>query len=291
LKITNKFLKRAWIVVIILTVLLVAVYISATNDFVAENTNEDYVCFLDVGQGDSILIKSGEYSALIDTSVAEEGENILKKLRKCGVNDIDVLILTHPHADHIGSTNYLISKLDIGAIVMSESVPEDVGNKNALNDIKHYAERYEIPYYYAEQGMEINVGNFELTVLLTLKNQDDENDNSIVVMAKNNDNKFLFMGDAETPVEKRLIEENINFDCDVLKVGHHGSNSSSSKTFLDIATPQYAVISVGSDNNYGHPHADVLSRLDIANAIVYRTDMQRDILFYIVENQISVKVG
>lgn len=291
MKITDKFLKRAWLAVILIAILLVAVYFTATNDFNEENQSIDFVTVLDVGQGDSILIKSGEYAALIDTSTAEQGENLVKKLRQCGVNDVDVLILTHPHEDHMGSANYLISRIDVGSIIMSDSIPEDENNKEALKNIKNTADIYEVPYYYAEQGMEINIGNFELTVLLTLKNQKDENDNSIVIMAKNLDKKFLFMGDAETVVENRLIDENINFDCDVLKVGHHGSNSSSSKKFLDIATPEYAAISVGADNNYSHPHNDVLERLDIADAKVYRTDMQSDISFYVENNQIRVEVG
>lgn len=291
MKITDKFLKCVWIVVIVLSLLLVTVLGTDTNNSSKQESLQDYVRILDVGQGDSILIMSEGYTALIDTSTAEYGQKILKKLRHYGASKIDVMILTHPHEDHIGSANYIMSEIDVGSVIISPTNPEKDSNVLAFDGFKQYSEKYSVPYYYASQGMAINIGNFELTVLLSLQSSEDENDNSIVIMAKNDDKKFLLMGDAEAIAENTLIEQNIYFDCDVLKVGHHGSNSSSTKDFLSIATPEYAVISAGYDNSFGHPHADVLYRLDDIGADIYRTDMQKDISFLVKNNQLVLEVG
>ncbi len=246
----------------------------------------DSVTFLDVGQGDSTLIKSDGYAALIDTGTASNALNIVKKLRKSGINKLDVLILTHPHDDHIGSAEFLLSEIPIDYIVLSDVLPRDDENARCYKDIKDYAAANSIICYNATEGMVINIGNFELTVLMSDEAAKDENNSSIIIMAENSGKKFLFTGDAEMEAEVKLINDCVNFDCDVLKVGHHGSKRSTTNDFLQIATPDFAVISCGEDNSYSHPHDEVLERLSAVSSAVLRTDLLGDIEFTIKDGDI-----
>ena len=143
--------------------------------------------------------------------------------------------------------------------------------------------------YNAVQGMNFDVGDFEITVLAAYSD-DEENNRSIFAMAQIEGRKFLFTGDAETEVEKQLVEEGLNLECDVLKVGHHGSNTSSSKVFLDKVKPKNAVISVGIDNSYGHPHNEVINRFKSMNTEIFRTDKSGSLTFYVKDGKISVKM-
>ena len=276
----------------ILTIILICI-IGFTAGFLIISQNDapqnDFVSFLSVGQGDSTIIHSNGYTALIDTGTPMSGLTVAKELRKCGINRVDVLILTHPHDDHIGGAEYLIGEIAVDSMVLSNVLPNDDENAQCLNYLKQSAATKQIKCYTATAGMVINIGNFELTVLMSDDNAKEENDTSVIIMAKNGEHKFLFTGDAEAVAERKLIKENINFDCDVLKVGHHGSNTSSIADFLKIASPEYAVISVGKDNSYGHPHGDVLSRLADANVTVLRTDILGNITFQIVEGVITLK--
>lgn len=259
------------------------------NDSVQPLDNSDSVIFFDVGQGDSALIKSGDYAALIDTGTATSGLSIAKKLRRNGVNKLDALILTHPHDDHIGSAEFLLDELPVENIILSDVLAKDDENARCYNDIKTYAMTNNINCYYAQEGMLLNIGNFELTVLMCDNTAKDENDTSIIIMAENSGNKFLFMGDAELSAENKLISNGVNVDCDVLKVGHHGSNSSTSVSFLDVATPKFAVISCGKNNQYSHPHNDILKRLRNKKIDVLRTDYSGDITFNIKNGELFYK--
>lgn len=259
------------------------------DDAVQPLDNSDSVIFFDVGQGDSALIKSGDYAALIDTGTATSGLSIAKKLRQNGVNKLDALILTHPHDDHIGSAEFLLDELPVENIILSDVLARDDENARCYNDIKTYAKTNNINCYYAQEGMLLNIGNFELTVLMCDNTAKDENDTSIIIMAENSGNKFLFMGDAELSAENKLISNRVNFDCDVLKVGHHGSNSSTSVSFLDVATPKFAVISCGKNNQYSHPHNDILKRLRNKKIDIFRTDYSGDITFNIKNGELFYK--
>ena len=278
---------RSVLVVLICALIIFVAALLVYDDATKTNYDgNDTVTFLDVGQGDSALIQSGGYSALIDTGTAPQGMNIAKKLRKAGVNQLDVLILTHPHDDHIGSAQFLISEIPTKNIILSQILPRDDEDARAYKDIKDYAKEISVNVYYATEGLVINIGNFELTVLMSNEEASDENDASIIIMAKNGDKKFLFTGDAETAAENKLLNDGINLDCDVLKVGHHGSNSSSSSKFLGACTPQYAVISVGKDNIYSHPSDKVLKRLNGMGINTLRTDERGDIAFKIIDGEL-----
>lgn len=288
---TDKTFKLVKFICVLLVCVLIifAAVLWLYDDAVQPIDNGDFVTFLDVGQGDSALIKSGDCAALIDTGTASNGMNIAKKLRREGVNKLDALILTHPHDDHIGSAEFLLSEFPVKYVVLADVLPMDDENARCYKDIKDYAAENSIECYNATEGLVINIGNFELTVLMSDETAEEENNASIIIMAENSGKKFLFMGDAEMSAEAELIADNVNFDCDVLKVGHHGSNTSSSANFLKIASPDFSVISCGKDNSYSHPHSEVLERLKVIGTGILRTDILGDIKFCIKNGEIVLQ--
>lgn len=248
---------------------------------------EDFVRIIDVGQGDCTLIKSNGYCALIDTGPVENENDLISALTEAEVQKIDVLILSHLHNDHTGGIAKLFETYTVDNLILPELSTFSEGiymAELAINEVT--AAKGGV--YNAAAGMNFELGDFELTVLASYKAMTDENDRSVVVMAKIEDKKFLFTGDMEKKSEQKLLEQNINIDCDVLKVAHHGSNTSSTKEFLAAASPSYCAISVGLDNQYGHPHKNILNSLKTINSEIFRTDQCGDITFRIKDKKIEV---
>lgn len=264
---------------LVIVIVLAGIYFTGQNS--VKSNGDDFVAVLDVGQADSVLICSNGKTALIDTGEEITSSQLIKKLYSFGVSSIDALIITHSHSDHSGALPNVLASLPVGNLILPE-----FGSDEKVTDILNAVSRSAANTYSATVGMAINIGDFELTVLSADSEQEDINNRSVVVMADIFGNKFLFSGDAEKETEQALIENGINFDCDVLKVGHHGSNTSTTQAFLDIATPAYAAISVGEDNSYGHPSSTVVERLEAAGALVYRTDYMGDIVFNIENEKI-----
>ncbi|MBE6797630.1 MAG: MBL fold metallo-hydrolase [Ruminococcaceae bacterium] len=269
---------------IILAVIIVITVTALTlvKTYNKETANDDFVEFIDVGQGDSTIIHSEGYTALIDAGTPSSATKISTALKNHNINTIDVMILSHPHDDHIGSAQFILEEFKVKNVLFSDVLPADDENAEALKNIIDTAEYVNAKCHYAKEGMIINIGNFKMTVLMSDEQAEDENNLSIILMAENCDNKFLFTGDAEEICEQKLIAQNIDFDCDVLKVGHHGSRTSTSQAFIDHATPYYAVISCGANNRYGHPHAAVVKRLATAGVTMLRTDREGNITFKII---------
>lgn len=283
-----KKLKSKKLIKALAAVVLVVIVIIAGNFFTGNNYDKykgkNFVAVLDVDQGDSILICSNGAAALIDTGKEMQSRELIKKLRNFGVDSLDALILTHSHEDHIGSAEYVISNFNVDNIVMPQFRADESESNESVKEVNRAIASSSAKVYSAIAGMVINIGEIEITVLHCDPSAEDINNRSIIAMADISGKKFLFTGDAEAPAEKNLIEAGINFDCDVLKVGHHGSKTSSSGEFLEIATPEFAAISVGSDNSYGLPNYDVIDRLNSIGAKVQRTDIIGDII-YTVEGQ------
>ena len=206
---------------------------------------------------------------------------LLTDIRSYGVDELDALIISHSHDDHAGGAEYLLKNFEVENIVVPEFASDE-----KVTDLNKAMGASGAEIYTADEGMIIEIGDFDLTVLYSDNTDEDINNRSIIVMAEAFGKKFLFTGDAETQVENNLIKENINFDCDVLKVGHHGSRTSSSQKFLKVATPEYALISVGADNSYGHPNKEVVERLEEIGAKVYRTDYEGDIVLSLVNGEL-----
>ena len=252
------------------------------------HTAEDYVVFLDVGQGDSTLIVSNGKTALIDAGESEYSHKLYSKLRSYGVEKIDFMLGSHNHSDHIGGCEYLFERFKIGNLMLNFKNRAEDADKGLSSSLGYICKRNGTTKYDPVRSAVINVGDFELTVIGFYPDAVGENNRSVFVMAKIGDKKFLFTGDAQEQSENRIIKDRINIDCDVLKVAHHGSSTSSGTNFLGNASPEYAVIFCGANNSYGHPNDNVLQRLKKVDAKVYRTDINGDVAFDFNNNELEV---
>lgn len=233
------------------------------------------VHYLDVGQADSIFIElSNGQTMLIDAGNNENGPQIVNYIKALGYYKITYLVATHPHADHIGGMAYVVNILGIGSVYMPKATTATQTYTDLLTAIQNKG----LGILTAKAGIDIiSTDSLKISMLAPNKDQyDDLNNYSAVIKITNKNNSFLFMGDAE-----QLSENEITADltADVLKVGHHGSTSSTGTAFLNKVHPKYAVISVGTGNDYGHPARSTLDSLTSIGAIIYRTDKARTIVF------------
>ena len=244
-----------------------------------------YIEMIDVGQGDSILLHSNNKNILIDTGgkLSNEGEifynTIYPLLKNSGIKKIDVLVISHGDFDHMGEAINLINNFKVEKVIFN------CGEFNDLEkELIRVLDKKKIKYYSCIK--ELNIDKNKLYFLQT-KEYDNENDNSNVIYTELNNYKFLFMGDASTITEKEIIDKYNLPDIDVLKVGHHGSKTSSSKEFINEINPKYSIISVGKNNRYGHPNKEVLNNLEKSR--IYRTDIDGSIMFKIKNNKIQIE--
>ena len=258
------------------------------NPAAAFDTSADFVKITDVGQADSILIYSNGYSAVIDVGTEDSAENILEDLDSARIKSIDALIVTHLHTDHAGALPELARRKTVDNLIIPE-IYDEAETAGAVKTAKKTVTANGGNAYTAVQGMNFKIGEFTVTVLAYYDDMQDENNKSVIVMAELDGVKFLFTGDAGSKTEKAMIAEGINIDCDVLKVGHHGSSTSTSKEFLDKATPDYAAISVGENNIYAHPSESVVETLKESGTQILRTDTDGDITFFVENGEIKIE--
>ncbi|MDT8719391.1 MBL fold metallo-hydrolase [Clostridium sp. 19966] len=227
------------------------------------------VHYIDVGQGDSILIQQGTANMLIDTGTNESTDRLLKYLQDEKIDKLDYLILTHPHEDHIGGADAIINKYKINNLYM----PKITANTKTFKDTVSAIKKNGLTASQPKVGDNFKLGDADCKVLGPI-NSDKENLNtySIAIKITFGENKFLFTGDSEASNEADMIKAGLDLSADVLKVGHHGSSTSTSKEFLEKVNPKYAVISCGKGNDYGHPHKETMNKLKNKNVTVYRTD-------------------
>ena len=233
------------------------------------------VHYIDVGQADSIFIElPNNETLLIDAGNEENGPQIVNYIKALGYNKINYLVATHPHADHIGGMAYVVNNLTIGAIYM----PKVTTTTQTYADLLTAIASKGLTVTTAKAGVSlININDFKVVMLAPNKDQyDDLNNYSAVIKITYKNNSFLFMGDAEELSENEITGD---VSADVLKVGHHGSSSSTSQTFLNKVNPKYAVISVGADNDYGHPAQTTLDKLTAIGATIFRTDKDGTVIF------------
>ncbi len=227
---------------------------------------------LDVGQGDAILIRSPEgKSVLIDAGTGKV--DVVPMLKARGLTELNMVIGTHAHADHIGGMDEVLDAIPI-KVYLDNGMPHTT---RTYEKVMALVEAKEIRYIEGKRDQEFNLGSeVKLQVLhpqnVLLRNtRSDLNSNSVVIRMTHGNNCFLFTGDAEEPTEHQLVQQGVG-TCDVLKVAHHGSNHSSTNHFLQTVQPKIAVISLGEDNRYGHPGEEAMARIEKTGAEIYRTD-------------------
>lgn len=242
---------------------------------------EIYVHFIDVGQADSIYVQLPNHNdILIDGGNAEDGQLVVDYLKAKGVDDIELMIATHPHEDHIGGLPAVLDAFVVEKVI-------DSGKLHTTNIFKTYLTKVkaEGAIYEQDNYQSLAWGNVSLQILTSTEAWEELNDYSVVCRLDTGNIEFLFTGDAGTSVENILTGD---ISAEILKVGHHGSTSSSSASFLSRVNPQVAIISVGTGNTYGHPTAQTLSRLQATGTTIYRTDLNGNIVVTTDGNTYSV---
>ena len=241
------------------------------------------VHFLDVGEGDSIFIELPEHKAmLVDAGDSYLGLDITEYIQKAGYRKIDYLVATHPHADHIGSMSYIVRHMPVGDVYMPRVSEDSVPFRNLLSALK-------------EQGLTVKEGKAGVNILhsgetsvdiLAPESIDEEelNNCSLVIKLTYGKRSFLLTGDAG----KGVLNGAKDLQSDVLKAGHHGSKTSLSRSLLEKISPDITVISCGKNNDYGHPHKEVLEMLADAHSTVYRTDKDKTVIISTDGNTLTV---
>lgn len=232
------------------------------------------VHYLDVGQGDCSLVLCDGHAMLIDGGEASESSKVYAYLQQHGVSHLDYMVASHAHSDHIGGLSGALNY----ATVDTAFCPVTDYDSKTFNSMIKYLDKQGIDITVPSAGDEFMLGSAHVQILSPQKSYDEPNDTSIVLKVTYGETSFLFTGDAERTAEADILDAGYNLSSTVLKVGHHGSDTSTSYPFLKEIMPKYAVIQVGKDNSYGHPTEDILSRLRDADVKVYRNDLQGDII-------------
>lgn len=227
------------------------------------------VDFIDVGQGDSILIRQGDHAMLIDGGTSECKDDLLNFLKSENIQKFDYIVGTHPHEDHIGSLDDVINAYDFDTILFPKVTTTTKTFENLVNAVKNKNKKFTTPV----SGNEYTLGDAKFKILAPSSDSYQSlNNYSIVIKLTYGENTFMFTGDAETLSETEMLNSFDDLTADVLKIGHHGSTTSTSKKFLNAVNPKYAVISVGKDNTYNHPTKTTMNKLEELKIPVYRTD-------------------
>lgn len=251
--------------------LLVLLVLSTALGIVSAEELELY--FFDVGQAESTLLKGSDYAILIDAGERNKTD-VIDQLTELGVDTIDLLILTHPHADHIGQAAQIIGHFNVREVWMSGYEHTTRLFEGVLDAILDS----DADYYEPRRGEVFSFGQLMLEILNPLEIANDLHDTCIIIRASFGDMAFLFTGDAERKTEAKLVQSALPLKAQVLQLGHHGSRTSSSLDFLVAVDPEVAIYSAGIDNEFGHPHPEVLDRLKILEIPVYGTDLHSTIV-------------
>ncbi len=258
------------------------------NLFIKADSDKLLVHFIDVGKADAIFIQNGENEILIDAGNVSSKNIVNNYIKRLNVNDIDLVVATHPDSDHIGDMPDVIDEFDIDKFILSASPVSQTADSYLYNSMLSKLQEKDVPIIYAKASEQLNIGEIKINILGPVKQYEDTNSNSVVLQLVFRNKKFLFTGDATEESEKDIIKSAVDLKSDVLKLGHHGSKTSTSIDFLNAVCPEFAVISVGKDKN-NLPNQQILDRLNSRNIKTYRTDINGNILIQTDGNTITVK--
>ena len=248
------------------------------NNNITNCENKMIVHYIDVGQGDCILIQVNNKNLLIDSGPSSSRKDLLDYLEKLNIKKFDYIIATHPHEDHIGNMDTIIKRYSIGSFYSPKVISSSTTFENMISALVDKNLKVNV----LKKGFKgIDLGeNVKFQVFSPAENlfSDNLNDYSPIIKITFLNNSFLFTGDAEISTEESVLSENNNLNCDILKVGHHGSSTSTSSNFLTSVNPSVAIISVGKNNSYGHPTSETLSLLNYFNIRTIRTDINGTII-------------
>lgn len=270
----------------LLLVLLLSISSFGCNvNNIVSNTDRLKIHYIDVRQADSELIQIGDQNILID---AGNNDNMAYDyLKSLGITKLDYVIATHPHADHIGNMATIIKNFQVDNFYAPKASTTTKTFENMVNALKNKNLKMTVP----KVGDSLTIGDAKLTFLAPNSDKyEDVNNYSIVCKLKYGNTSFLFTGDAEDVSEGEILQKQLDIQADVLKVGHHGSHSSTTQEFLDKVNPTYAIISCGKDNDYGHPHKETLDKLNKKGVKVFRTDLSGTIIATSDGSKISFNV-
>lgn len=250
-------------------------------------SNMMYVDFIDVGQGNCTLVHMGDTAILVDSGEVGAAQTVISYIKNLGIDELDCVLVTHPHSDHMGAMTKILYEFEIKDLIMPE-IPEDIIPTNStyekfLTAVSDTAENV-IP---AEAGMTYSYGEMNLEILAPLHGYDNLNDMSAVSRVSFGETSVMFMGDASTAVEKDLLNTGKDFSADIINIGHHGSKTASSQKWLEAVNPGFAVICCGAGNEYGHPHSVVTERLDNIGIEYYRTDLNGTVVFQSISKEFT----
>ncbi len=238
------------------------------------------VSFIDVGQGDCSLLSCNGVNILVDGGESHYAGTVLSYLRSVGVDKIDCYVLTHPHSDHIGASASIISSLPVEQIFITHFSEFNMPTTNTYENVLDAISETSANVVEVAAGDTFKIGDVELNIVAPFEESDDYNDMSIVFTASYKDTEILFTGDTTKKIEKQILTNGYDVDCDVLKVAHHGSSTSSSAEFVDAVSPELSVISCGENNSYGHPHNEILELFENRALNFMRTDELGTIVYY-----------
>lgn len=262
--------------------------VSTTNDN-QDNSQYGYVHYIDVGQGDCTLIETydGKFG-LIDASTQNACFKILSYLEDEGVEELEFVLFTHPHEDHIGCGDEVVDSFKVKTVYMTDKTENTAAYRRLINSVSKSKEDFGTQVIMPLEGDIFHLGDIEFTVLSDGRAYEDLNDSSICLKMELGKSTFIFTGDAGKQVEDRILKCGVNISAEVLKLGHHGSSTSNSDSFLDAVNPDIAVTSCALDNDYGHPHREIISAMIERNVVHKRTDLDGDIILAFDEDSISI---
>lgn len=244
---------------------------------------EIYVHFIDVGQGSSTLIQQGENGILVDSGLSEYGDTVSDFIKSCGVTNLEYVIATHPHDDHIGSLPQVMDDFSVGEIIMPELSEMNTPTTKVYERLLDYIIENDIDVNAAEFGDVYRMDEVSFQILGPVEQKKDLNDMSVICKVVAGDSSFMLLGDAEKDELSSVCEYNetynLSFDSDVVLMGHHGSSTSIYKEFLDMVDADTAIISCGRNNSYNHPHKEALKYCKDNGMEILRTDLDGTISY------------